>query len=320
MTIDRRGLLLGGGVSAAAAQFAGTAQAAASAGGKTLADFGIQSSDNDQTETLQRAINELAGAKKPVIFPAGVYTAASLEIPSLATLIGVPGLTVLRTGELRVKYPVGSLAGLITLSGLIVMQERAPESDALLASAAAVDISHCVFSGVGERAIRLRNLPASFNAVTFTGWSGAAILSGSANLSVNGCHFEACGTGIATEDTSVSSLVNNRFDQCGTAAALRGTAMASANIVTTAKDFGLKLGSAKGSGHIIAQGNLLRDCRIAIGVSASGDDIMASLNMIAGAKEGAIRAFDGDKLVGPDLARQSAEAYLNLMVAGNVVR
>jgi hypothetical protein len=83
---------------------------------------------------------------------------------------------------------------------------------------------------------------------------------------------------------------------------------------------GLKLGSAKSSGGIIAQGNVLQDCRVGIGVTASGDDIFASLNMIKGAKDGAIRAFDGDKLVGPDLARESAESYLNLTVAGNVVR
>ena len=320
MTIDRRGLLMAGGLGAAAAPFVGQAQAAAGSVGRTVADFGVMSSDKDQTDALQKAIDELTRAKQPVVFPAGAYTAASLTIPSFSTLIGVPGLTVIRTREIFVKYPIGSLAGLLTLSGLIVMQESVPDGDALLPSAAAVNISHCVFAGVGEKAIRLRNLPATFHAVTFTGWTGAAILSGSANLSVNGCHFEACGTGISTDETSVSSLVNNRFDQCGTGAVVRGTAVVSANIVTSAKDFGLKLGSAKGSGHILAQSNLLRDCRIGIGVSASGDDIMASLNMIAGAKDGAVRAFDGDRLVGPDLARQSAEAYLNLMVAGNVVR
>jgi hypothetical protein len=42
--------------------------------------------------------------------------------------------------------------------------------------------------------------------------------------------------------------------------------------------------------------------------------------MIKGAKDGAIRVFDGDKLVGSDLAQKSAESYLNLTVAGNVVR
>jgi hypothetical protein len=133
------------------------------------------------------------------------------------------------------------------------------------------------------------------------------------------CRFMNCGTGIAASAVPLS-IAQCHFLNCAVGVAASGSGVVTGNVVTRARSFGLKLGSAKGSGHILAQGNLLRDCRIGIGVSASGDDIMASLNMIAGAKEGAIRAFDGDKLVGPDLARQSAEAYLNLMVAGNVVR
>ena len=42
--------------------------------------------------------------------------------------------------------------------------------------------------------------------------------------------------------------------------------------------------------------------------------------MITGAKDGAIRAMDGPKPIGPDLARASAEAYRNLSVYSNVAR
>ena len=121
--------------------------------------------------------------------------------------------------------------------------------------------------------------------------------------------------------SSGSSIVaQNQFDKCGIAVAADGIALVSGNIVKDAKEFGLKLGRGDGNGRVVAQGNLLENCRVGIGVAASGDDVFASLNLIHGAKNGSIRAFDGEKLVGSDLARESAEVYLNLTVAGNVAR
>jgi hypothetical protein len=131
--------------------------------------------------------------------------------------------------------------------------------------------------------------------------------------------MSAISTGcIDAEGEGVTISANNVFE-CNTGIVLRGSGIVTGNYVS-AKEYGLRLGSARGNGGIVAQGNVLRDCRIGIGVSSSGDDIFASLNMIKGAKDGAIRAFDGDKLVGSDLAQKSAESYLNLTVAGNVVR
>jgi hypothetical protein len=40
--------------------------------------------------------------------------------------------------------------------------------------------------------------------------------------------------------------------------------------------------------------------------------------LITGAKDGAIRALNGAVPVGPDLAKESAEAYRNLAVYANV--
>jgi hypothetical protein len=64
----------------------------------------------------------------------------------------------------------------------------------------------------------------------------------------------------------------------------------------------------------------MSDCAIGIGIAAGGETLLVSLNLIMRAKSGAIRAFDGEKLVGPDLTQKSAESYLNLTVVGNVSR
>jgi hypothetical protein len=145
-------------------------------------------------------------------------------------------------------------------------------------------------------------------------------MANSAPISISGCDFGHCGTGVAVSNSQGASITQNHFEKCGIGVALTGDGIVNNNVVTGTTDYGLKLGSAEGSGSILAQGNLIRDCRIGIGVAPSGDDIFATLNAIHGAKDGAIRAFDGDNLVGPDLAMESAEAYLNLTLIGNVAR
>lgn len=116
-------------------------------------------------------------------------------------------------------------------------------------------------------------------------------------------------------------IADNYISQCSSGVSLKGSGVATGNFVSGVNHFGLSLGgSGDERGTISATGNTLIDCKTGIRVSASGETILASLNLIVRAKEGAIRAFDGDKLVGRDLARESAEMYLNLTVAGNVAR
>ena len=68
--------------------------------------------------------------------------------------------------------------------------------------------------------------------------------------------------------------------------------------------------------------NLIRNAHIGIGVSIDPSAGMALIanNMISGPKDGAIRAMDGPTPIGPDLAKESASAYRNLAVHGNVAR
>lgn len=322
MTIDRRGFLYAGGLTAAVAMpvAAQVNPAASGPSGRVITDFGVEPNvERDQTEAIQKAIDDLTRLRQPVLFPGGVFTVSVLTIPQIS-VIGVPGMTVLKARQL-VAGSGGDAApgGAVAISGMMFAQDQA-RGDVFLDCATVAAISACAFVGSGKTAIKLGPSPATIRDTRFSGWTDPAIVSASQNLAVSACHFERCGVGLGTYPGAAATVTANRFDECAIGAVIAGTATLTGNIITKAAKFGLKLGSGKGPGHIVAQANIIRDCRIGVAVAASGEDIMCALNMISAPKDGAIRAFDGDKLVGPDLARQSAEPYLNLMVSGNVVR
>ncbi len=325
--IDRRGFLSAGGLAAAGVPFIRPANAAAAGDVSSLAEFGVApNADVDQTSGLQKALIELARAGQPVVLPAGIYLTGPLTLPKSCTIIGVPGLTILRA---KSGLPVlrGARLGAFHLSGVVFEAPSGKATGALVSiSDAAVSIVYCSFSGSAASAIALENCSGIIQSAEIAGQMALGISAAkTAGLAVAACRIASCsGAGIAIsgtgEDMAGFTVSQNQLANCATGIAADGTGIVTGNMVTASGRFGLKLGSAGGQGQIMAQGNVLRGCRIGIGVASSGDDIMASLNFIASARDGAIRAFDGERLVGPDLVRQSAESYLNLMVAGNVAR
>jgi hypothetical protein len=321
MSVDRRHFLLAGSAIAggglASAAYAATAVVPV----RSVTEFGVElNSKADQTAALQKAINELSGAGQPVMLPAGVYNAAKLTFRGNCSIIGVPGQTALYVDQLGMLPDNGQI-GPFNLFGV---NFHARDSKAIsvhvLLSGAGVRIANCGFHGAGATALSLDACSGSIETLEISGYADHGILAPRSALTIQGCQFGACGTAVKAPSSGSSIIAQNQFDKCGTAVATDGIALVSGNIVKDAKDFGLKLGRSDGSGRVVAQGNLLENCRVGIGVAASGDDIFASLNLIHSAKNGSIRAFDGEKLVGPDLARESAEVYLNLTVAGNVAR
>jgi hypothetical protein len=318
MTIDRRSFLYAGGMTAAAATpLATSAQAATGQNGRSVTDFGVVPNlGRDQTEFLQKALDATSGGQQTIIFPDGAFQARKLKVSSSCALLGQPGRTSLEIEELAID-------GSVFISGISFSRLTGSGRALLAITGGEVRISHCGLSGDSETGLKVTAGIVNLHGLFVSGFRAGAVIDldpgGGTGFVASDCHFFGCGTGIKAAITPMI-ISQSHFRKCGIGIVATGSGTVSGNTITDANGFGLKLGSAKGSGHILAQGNLIRDCRIGIGVSSSGDDIMASLNMITGAKDGAIRAFDGDKLVGPDLARQSAEAYLNLMVAGNVVR
>ncbi len=320
MSVDRRHFLLAGSTLAGGG-FASAAHAAASAAQtRNVTDFGVDPRGQaDQTQPLQTAIDALSREGEAVLLPAGVYRAGKLALPARCSLLGVPGHTFLVVDEVGGAVVEG---GMVTLFGIGFSVRAAKTGPAQLTfSRSAIRIDHCAFLGAGKTAMKLDACSGSVEAVSVSGYADSGIDAAAASiLTINACRFVNCGTGIRVSSGESTIIAQNHFDRCGTGIAANGIGTVSGNIVRGAKDFGLKLGLASGDGRIVAQGNLLDDCGVGIGVTASGDDVFASLNFIHGARNGSIRAFDGDKLVGRDLARESAEVYLNLTVAGNVAR
>jgi hypothetical protein len=344
MTFDRRDFLSAGGLIAGAA-LGGAAMAggmpsqaqAASAtiiGGRSVGDFGVEpNSSKDQTAALQKAIDEISKSGHPVFIPGGSYLAGPVELPTTCTITGVSGKTAFRSeGTVFTTQNLDAIA----LSGLSFSGSKnaAKQPDIPRISFSGppgpfgggwVSIQNCIFAVAPMPAISLSHCIGFVQSVSLAIEAvGYGILATDAvALTIAHCLVEGSGSaGIKVISKKHSqygvTITGNHVRGCGIAIEVEGNAIVTGNQVAKS-GFGLRLGGG-GEGHILASNNLIRECEVGIGVAASGETILASLNLINAPKNGGIRALDGDKLIGPDLTQKSAEAYLNLTLGGNVVR
>jgi uncharacterized secreted repeat protein (TIGR03808 family) len=108
----------------------------------------------------------------------------------------------------------------------------------------------------------------------------------------------------------------------GNGIAVEADSVVSGNVIENAQGYGIAAGWWSYLRDVSITDNLIRSAHIGIGVSvdpSAGTALIAN-NMITGTKDGAIRAMKGPTPVGPDLAKESAEAYRNLAVYANVAR
>lgn len=334
MTVNRRDLLAAGIVTAGIGAATGTAFAAPApaTGGRSVADFGVQPGmEAPQTAALQKAIDEITRSGHPVFIPAGHYATAALKLPAGCAITG-PGIAAVLHAKgggavFEAQFPG---AGGLSLSGLAIdggATGKAGTSGQPLVAAvgAAVSLSQLRLTNAAGPALRLDKCSGFLQSLVIDGARGAGVWASDAGaLTVTGCQVASCqgdGLKISGGQAPAALIISqNHITGCGGAGlAVEGSAVVNGNFVSRAR-YGLRLGGGGDDGYILATGNLARECSVGIAVTASGETIVVSINVINGAKEGAIRAFDGDRLTGPDLMRQSAESFLNLTVAGNIVR
>ncbi len=302
MKFGRRDFLMAGS-GAAGAGFLPAAQALAAPAGvaRSVTEFGVEpNTDADQTAALQKAIDAISGAGEAVHFPGGTYRLSQVQLPPSCALTGVSGQTQLVAQS---DDPVCQLADArsLYLSGLTF------EGSAISGTA-----DQAVITG-----ITVRNAPGY-----------GVVLSGIKSASVSQCMFHDCKQSAVDITTGRSVdygaiLTGNHVTLSQNGIVLKGSGNVSGNFVAATSRYGLQIGGDWAGGSISAVNNTIIDCGIGIGVAANLETILVSLNLINRMRlsvASAIRAFDGKKLIGPDLALESAEAYLNLNVVGNVAR
>ena len=157
MNPDRRRLLTLAAAASAILPAGAAAAAPISALGLDGAQFGLRpGGPDDQSRTLQRAIEAAANARAPLALAPGVYRVGNLRLPAGAQLVGVRGQTrlVFTEGPSLIS---GEGADHFTLTGLVLdgVRRRLPERRGLvhIENARGVKIADCQIMSAGGDAI-----------------------------------------------------------------------------------------------------------------------------------------------------------------------
>ncbi len=204
---------------------------------------------------------------------------------------------VIPAGMYRVaKLQLPSSAAVIGVPGLSIL--LAPKGTSVFECRDAADVSlrGVAFIGTGLVAKECRKLTIADCQVISSGGDGL-VCSGSGLL-----------------------VTGNRVSACARSAIwVEGDGLVTNNLIGGGGQFGLRLGSAWRLGTMSVVNNYIDGPEVGIGVSSSeiGYAFIA-MNMIAGAKNGGIRALNGNELIGKDLTRGGSEAFRNFAIAANV--
>jgi uncharacterized secreted repeat protein (TIGR03808 family) len=183
MAIDRRRLLA---VSALSGTVPGAMSFATPASAVPLSSFGIDATQlgvraggaDDQSKALQRAIDQTAGARVPLILGPGVYLAGDLKRPAGAQILGIRGATrlIFTQGASLIS---GNGIDHVTLSGLLFEGSRKalPEGRGLIHLTAATDlrISDCEVLNSSRHGLKLEGVGGSITGNTIDGSAETAI-------------------------------------------------------------------------------------------------------------------------------------------------
>jgi polygalacturonase len=168
-----------------------------------------------------------------------------------------------------------------------------------------------VFEAANKQDIGLRG-------ISFSGYALAA--KQCRNVTITDCQILASeGDGFFVSGSGFF-IANNRASGCaGSAIRAEGDGMITTNLVGKAGQFGIRAGGVNRLGNVTIINNMIDGAHAGIGVSAASDGYaLITMNMIVGAKNGGIRALDGDQIIGKDLTKGGSEAFRNFAIAANV--
>src|SRR5260370_5896191 len=181
MAIDRRRLLAVSvlGLAATEAVASPSPRPSLWARGVSAVDLRVEpDSPDDQSRTLQRAIEQTATARVPLMLPPGVYRAGDLTLPPGTRLIGCPGATRLLFAE-GASLLSAKDADHVTLTGLILDGGTRPLAGRGLvhfAGGRGIKMEHFEIVGSGGDGIPLERIEGQVTRNTITHVAGAPTL------------------------------------------------------------------------------------------------------------------------------------------------
>jgi hypothetical protein len=330
MSANRRDIVIGLGSGTAlmmGAQHAGASDTGAAPAALSAASFGARGDGSgDQAEPMQRAITEAGARGVPLVIPGGVYRIGqTLTLPPRLHIVAAPGAALIGDHARDVlNAPDNDLAiieGLeLSSTGLL------PDRHLLACRGGELILNRCRFSaaaggGLMASATRLgvRDCTAyGLGGVAFAGHDGAH-----ARISEN--VIEACASGIELRAAGSAIVTANRISRfAGTAIQMRDIGMSanlSANLIEDCAT-GIGLSAGRGiSARLFVHDNMIDKAAMGITVDLEQDThAVIATNIITRTRAGAIRGLHNGRATSNDLAIESAEAFLNLSIFGNLTR
>lgn len=287
MNIDRRRLIFSGvtGVIFGPAILAiPAATAPLSALGVDAAQFGVRpGTSDDQTLALQRALDQTAATRVPLVLAPGVYRVGNLKLPTGAQLIGMRGASRLVFSDGPSLFS-SSQADLITLSGLVIDGAGRPLARGRglvnLATGRGLKINDCEITRAGGTAILLEQIEGEVARNTITDAANIGIHSFDARgLAISGNTIRRAGNGgiwiwQSEKRDDGTLVVDNRIDDTEARAGGSGQNGNAVNVFRAA--------------NVIVRGNRIRNAAFSAVRGNSASNIQIVDNSCSGLGEVAI--------------------------------
>jgi len=182
MVGTRRHFLIGlGGTALAAAAVQANAAPQLTTVGLDAKELGVRAgSAEDQTNALQRAIDQAVSMRAPLSLGPGTYRVAGLTLPPGIQIAGMPGATRLVANRARPIFSAPR-AGDIQINGVTFDGGGQPLSEGAglvtLADGERVRVSDCEFIGAGRFGLHLDRIGGEVTGCSFIGAADAAVFS-----------------------------------------------------------------------------------------------------------------------------------------------
>jgi uncharacterized secreted repeat protein (TIGR03808 family) len=297
MRVSRRSIIAAGAAGAAAGAGATTGATAAPLLGIDAGELGLKpDSAQDQTQTLQRAIDRAAQARTVLILPPGTYRAANLRLPPHAKIAGTRGTSRLVLANAAAMLTSHGSAN-IDLTDLVIdgAKLKPQDSRALVHFADGQDIriTDCTIANAGRNAISLERCSGVVSGCTIEDAGDGAL-------------FAIDSTGLRIAGNVVRRSGNNGIQIWRSAFGNDGTIVTDNRIEDTRADAGGDgpYGNAISvyrAGNVIVRGNRIDKCAFSAVRGNSASNIQIAGNVCTGMKEVGIYSefsFEGAVITG----------------------